>query len=327
MQPNRSQGVTRGHLEVFIVDDHPLFRHGLRRVIESEPDMTVCGEADNAAQALGALDSCEPDVAIVDLCLSGRSGLDLVRDMKVVRPKLPVLMLSMFDESLYAERALRAGASGYVMKQQAAEEVIEALRRIVQGHVHLSPLLASRMLRKAADGPSALSGTPPAPPTSGGGGHAAGGPTMAKGGVHQLSDRELEVFELLGQGFSTRRIAETLFRSVKTIESHRENIKAKLGVSSSAELLRYAVEHSLLLDSGDGGRNVEGATKTAPGPNQCRDAQPAPRAAEQPVAQADGGPGCRPPAMNTCDGVGQARQMGQVHQQRAMGSDGPVCHF
>ncbi len=239
---------SKSPINVFVVDDHPLFRHGLRRVIESEPDMAVCGEAANAEQTLDRIESCAPDVMIVDLCLAGRSGLDLVRDLKSVRPKLPVLMLSMYDESLYAERALRAGASGYVMKQQAAEEVIGAIRRIAQGHVHLSASLSSRMVRKAVEAPV---GTPAATPER----FAPVAPgdvgsTTAKAGVQQLSDRELEVFELLGQGLSTRRIAETLYRSVKTIESHRENIKAKLGVSSSAELLRYAVEHSLQLDTG-----------------------------------------------------------------------------
>ena len=247
MQP-RQTSKSKSPINVFVVDDHPLFRHGLRRVIESEPDMAVCGEASNAAQTLDRLESCAPDVMIVDLCLAGRSGLDLVRDLKAVRPQLPVLMLSMYDESLYAERALRAGASGYVMKQQAAEEVSGAIRRIAQGHVHLSASLSSQMVRKAVEAPV---GTPDATPER----FAPvapgdGGSSTANAGVRQLSDRELEVFELLGQGLSTRRIAETLYRSVKTIESHRENIKAKLGVNSSAELLRYAVEHSLQLDTG-----------------------------------------------------------------------------
>jgi DNA-binding NarL/FixJ family response regulator len=225
-------------MRVFVVDDHPLFRHGLRRVIEAEPDMAVCGEADDAARTLAALDACAPDVAVVDLSLAGRSGLDLVRELKSARPGMPVLMLSMFDEALYAERALRAGASGYVMKQQAAEEVIGAIRRVVAGHVHLSPTVSSEIVRKAVDGPG----------SGGGGAGEAGHPSPAAGvrqRIRQLSDRELEVFELLGQGLSNRRIAETLYRSVKTIESHRENIKAKLGVRSSAELLRCAIEHSL----------------------------------------------------------------------------------
>ena len=258
-------------VKVMIVDDHPLLRQGLRRIIEGEAGMTVCGEAEDAAQALQAAETTTPDLAVVDLCLRGRSGLELVRDLKARWPKLPVLILSMFDECLYAERALRAGASGYVMKQQAADEVIAAIRRILQGHIHLSPALSSRMLRLAVGGGTAGAGE--AEPNR-----------SAEQGVRQLSDRELDVFELLGQGLSTRRIAEMLYRSVKTIESHRENIKAKLGVRSGAELLRYAVEHSLHIETAP-------ANCARPADTGARSAADGPGHADAPPEGTGAGPG------------------------------------
>lgn len=232
--------------KVLVVDDHPVFRQGLKRVLEAEADIMVCAEADDVGAALAALEALPaPDVAIVDLCLKGRSGLELIRDIKHVRPRLPVLMLSMFDESLYAERAMRAGASGYLTKQEAPSEVIDAIRRVRQGHVHLSPEMASRMVRRAVHAPS---DDPETASHSDGAVSSATSTDAGGGGVEQLSDRELEVFELIGQGLSNRRIAERLYRSIKTIESHRENIKAKLGLSSSGQLLRRAVEHALQIE-------------------------------------------------------------------------------
>ena len=227
---------------VLIVDDHPLFRQGLRRVIDDQPDMTVCAEAEESTEALEAIESALPDIAVVDLCLKGRSGLELIGDIKTLRPKLPVLMLSMYDESLYAERAIRAGAAGYVTKDEAAGEVIGAIRRVLAGHVHLSPVLCSSMVRRAATADDVS----PAPAAEAAGAPRHGARPDASG-VQLLTDRELEVFELIGQGLSNRRIAERLFRSIKTVESHRENIKVKLGIASSGQLLRYAVEHSLRL--------------------------------------------------------------------------------
>ena len=225
---------------VLIVDDHPILRQGLMQMIDNEPDMVVCAEAEDGPQALDAIASERPDVAVVDISLKGRDGLELVRDLKARLPDLGVLVFSMHEESLYAERALRAGASGYLMKQQPIEEVITALRTVLDGHVYLSPQLSSRVLRRAV---------------SGGGGETAGDVQVADGRLteHQslvelLTDRELEVFILLGQGLSPRRIADQLFRSVKTIEAHRENIKSKLGLRTGGELIRIAVEYSLRVD-------------------------------------------------------------------------------
>ena len=211
---------------VLIVDDHPVLRQGLMQVIDDEPDLVVCGEAKDAEEALEELESSKPDLAVVDLSLNGRSGLELVHDMKARRPSMAVLVYSMYDETLYAERAVRAGASGYVMKRESIDEVLAALRQIIKGHVYLSPAASTRMVHRAVDGKAPCSGS----------------------ALHQLTDRELEVFQLLGQGLSARQISEKLYRSVKTVESHRENIKAKLGFKTSGELLRYAVERSLELE-------------------------------------------------------------------------------
>jgi DNA-binding NarL/FixJ family response regulator len=217
-------------IQVLIVDDHPVLRQGLMQVIDEEHDMVVCGEAEDACHALEEMESSKPDIVVVDISLNGRSGLELVREIKARRPSLPVLVYSMYDESMYAERALRAGASGYVMKREEIAEVLTALRRIIGGHVYLSPAASTRMVHRAVDGTAMGKGPP----------------------LGQLSDRELEVFQFLGQGLSTRQISERLYRSVKTIESHRENIKSKLELKTSGELLRYAVEHTLELERSGG---------------------------------------------------------------------------
>ena len=219
---NRPEGMIR----VLIVDDHPVLRQGLMQVIDDEPDMVVCGEAEDADAALEELESAKPDLAVVDLSLNGRSGLELVHDMKARRPSTAVLVYSMYDEALYAERAIRAGASGYVMKRESIDEVLAAIRQITRGHVYLSPAASTRMVHRAVDGRA----------------------VCPRSALHELSDRELEIFHLLGQGLSARQISEKLYRSIKTVESHRENIKSKLGVKTSGELLRYAVEQSLELE-------------------------------------------------------------------------------
>ena len=211
---------------IFIVDDHPVLRQGLMQVIDDEPDLVVCGEAEDAESALEELESAKPDLAVVDLSLNGRSGLELVHDMKARRPSTAVLVYSMYDETLYAERAIRAGANGYVMKRESVDEVLAAIRQILKGHVYLSPAASTRMVHRAVDGNAVCS----------------------RSAIQELSDRELEIFQLLGQGLSARQISEKLYRSIKTVESHRENIKSKLGVKTSGELLRYAVERSLELE-------------------------------------------------------------------------------
>src|SRR4051812_15221957 len=191
---------------VVLVDDHPVVRQGLARLINDEADLTVCAEADGAAAALEVIQQLKPDLVVVDISMGGTDGIELIKDLRVRFPGLPALVLSMHDESLYAERVLRAGAKGYVMKQEAPEKVMTAIRRVLAGEVYVSEKIAGRLLK-------AMSGTK---------GPASESP------LDRLSDRELQVFRLIGSGLSVREIADKLFLSVKTIETHREHIKEKL---------------------------------------------------------------------------------------------------
>lgn len=206
---------------IFLVDDHPVTREGLARLINHEPDLEVCGEAGTAARALAEMERARPDLAIIDVSLtSGASGLELIKDLAARRRPLRMLALSTHDESLYAERALRAGARGYVMKQEPTEQVMQAIRKVLQGEVFLSRAMNERLLRK-------LTGSPAAPLAS---------------EIEQLSDRELEVYRLLGQGRGTRQIAADLHLSMSTVETYRTHIKEKLRLTSAPELVRHAVE-------------------------------------------------------------------------------------
>ena len=227
----RKQGGAGGGTKatVLLVDDHPVVRHGLARFIDKEPDLAVCGEADDAHAALDAIERLRPDVVVADLSLKGRPGLELVKDIDARFPGLPVLVLSMHDEGLWAERVLRAGARGYIMKQEATEQVVNALRRVLRGEVWVSPAMSSRLLQR-------LSKARPAAAAAAAG---AGSP------LESLTDRELVVFQLIGLGLGTREVAERLSISVKTAETHRENIKAKLNLRGGTELLRYAILHAL----------------------------------------------------------------------------------
>jgi len=207
-----------GPARVLIVDDHPVVRRGLAEVLSGTADFVVCAEADSAVEALRAVAEAGPDVAVVDLTLKGKSGLELLKDLRVRHPDLPVLVLSMHDESLYAERALRAGARGYIMKDGRMEDVVEALRQVRAGRVYLSPRMTSRLLGRL---------------TGGGAGDGASP-------MQRLTDRELEVFEMIGLGRATREIAEALHLSVKTVDTHRENIKRKLNLPGGTELSRHA---------------------------------------------------------------------------------------
>ena len=211
---------------ILIVDDHPIMRQGLITLLEGEEDLQVCGEAEDVPQALEAIEKLQPDFAIVDISLKGRSGMDLLKDLKQQHPKLQVLVLSMYDESLYAERALRYGARGYVMKQEAMDKMLAAIRRVLAGEIYVSEKLSLAMMRRLRDSASADSGSP----------------------LSQLTDREVEVFQRIGQGRSLREIAEELCLSAKTIETYREHLKAKLGLESSGELLRYAIERATDLE-------------------------------------------------------------------------------
>jgi len=205
---------------VFIIDDHPVVREGLTRLINQETDLAVCGEAAEARRALVDIGALKPDLTIIDITLPGMDGLELIKSLKARYPDLRVLVLSMHDETFFAERALRAGANGYVMKQVGTEVLIEAIRRVLAGDIFVSNYITKKIVRQFKAG--------------------------AKGGISSpvelLSDRELAVFQLIGTGYNTRKIAEALSLSVKTIESYRANIKQKLQLESSADLLMYAVE-------------------------------------------------------------------------------------
>jgi len=205
------------------VDDHPIVRERLAELINQEPDLHVCAEAEDSHQALAAVQSATPDLAIVDITLKDTYGIELIKQLKERHPKLPVLVLSMHDESLYGERALRAGAKGYLTKQEATKKVVSAIRRILEGEIFVSDKMAATILRKVA----------------------GGGTNEGSSPIDVLSDREMEVFQLLGEGLGVRKIAENLFVSVKTVEAHREHIKQKMKFKSSAELLRYAFQYVL----------------------------------------------------------------------------------
>jgi DNA-binding NarL/FixJ family response regulator len=202
---------------VFLVDDHPIVRRGFQLLISMEQDMAVCGEADNSPEALQKIAQHKPDVAIVDLTLKGSSGLDLIRQLRSVCPKTKILVFSMRDESVYAERALKAGASGYITKEEGSEKAIEAIRALMSGRTVVSESVSGKIVARAV-GSSALE-------------HST---------ADCLTDREVEVLDMIGHGLGTREISERLRVSIKTVESHREHIKSKLGLAKGPELVRYA---------------------------------------------------------------------------------------
>jgi DNA-binding NarL/FixJ family response regulator len=206
--------------EVFLVEDHPVTREGLAQLINYQDDLHVCGSAGTVAKALGGIDAARPDLVVVDVSLPDGHGIELVKDIKARFPDQRVLVLSMHDETLYAERAIRAGASGYIMKQEPTDAVLAAARQILSGKTYLSPKLQERVLQRFAAGLSA--------------------PVASE--VERLTDRELEIFELIGRGRGTREIAEQLRLSVSTVETHRAHLKEKLELESATELVRRAVE-------------------------------------------------------------------------------------
>jgi len=206
--------------KIAIVDDHPIVRQGLGQLIACQDDMTVCGEAEDIASALEMIQQTSPDLLVLDIALPDGSGVDLIEQLKVSTPHLPILVLSMHDESFYAERVLRAGARGYITKSQASESVIEAIRKIIGGQLYLSEKTASRMLARLVGTPSTDSRRP----------------------IDRLTNRELQIYEFIGVGMATRLIAKKLHISAKTVESHRENIKRKLNVASASELLQHAIK-------------------------------------------------------------------------------------
>jgi DNA-binding NarL/FixJ family response regulator len=218
---SQSQPLTKKR--ILVVDDHPIVRQGLALLINREPDLVVCGEAEEAQGALHVLSSSRPDVLIVDISLNGPDGLDLLKTIRTTHPTLPVLILSMHDESIYAERALRAGANGYIMKQEATEKVLVAVRRILSGEIYVSDRIANQMLRH----------------------YITGSGTLRDSSIADLSDRELEVFRLIGEGHGTRQIAEELHLSIKTVESYQAHIKEKLSLRSARELMQHAIQWNM----------------------------------------------------------------------------------
>ena len=204
---------------IYIVDDHAMFREGLRQLIDHEPDLVVCGDAAGAEEALPGIAATHPGLVIVDISLGGTSGIDLIKSIKAQYEDLPVLVVSMHDESLYAERAFRAGARGYIMKQEASESVVQAIRQVLKGGLYASSKVTENILTRFIEGPKEPSAYP----------------------LQALTDREIEVFQLIGEGLSISEIGHRLHLSVKTIGTYRERIKEKLNLKNATELLRYAL--------------------------------------------------------------------------------------
>lgn len=206
---------------IFVVDDHPLVREWLKNLINQQSDLEVCGEAENAADALSGIAATKPELAVIDITLNAASGLELMKDIRIQYPSVAPLVLSMHEEELYAERAMRAGARGYVRKRETSKNILAAIRRVLEGGIYVSQKLSNAMALKFLER------------------HEAVG--VAQSRVAQLSDRELEVFELLGQGRSTSEIADQLHLSLKTVQAYCVRAKEKLGVTTASELLREAI--------------------------------------------------------------------------------------
>jgi len=223
LQPSPSDAsrpsTAAGKRRIFLVDDHPIIQQALADMLNHEPDMEVCGTGKNARTALEQIEKLHPDLVILDLVLQGANGIEVLKDIRVRYPKQLVLMLSMHDESVYAFRALRAGAAGYIMKAEATEKLLSAVRLVLEGGVYLSDKMQKRVLGRMG----------------------VSQPEEAPQPLDQLSDRELEVLRLLGQALSTRQIANELHLSVKTIESHRAHLKQKLNLKTGADLIQYAI--------------------------------------------------------------------------------------
>ena len=210
---------TRKSVRILVVDDHPMIRERLAEVIHREPELIVCGEAEDRQHALEMVEKARPDLAIVDLSLKNSHGLELIKDFHVRHPDLAILVISMHDESLHAERVIRAGARGYITKQEATRNVMRAIRTVLEGNVYLSEAMSRRLAAQVAGRPRAQTRLP----------------------IEQLADSELRVFELLGQGFGTREIADKLGVHMRTVETYRARIKEKLQLKDATQLLRCAI--------------------------------------------------------------------------------------
>ena len=204
--------------QILIVDDHPMTRAGLTHLINHQGDTEVCGEAEDAAQALDLLAMSQPDLILIDITLPDKSGLELIKDVKAIRPDLAILVISMHDESLYADRVLRAGARGYITKHEGGEKLIGAIRHVLNGKIYVSESMSSHILEMFSGAPSGAD----------------------RSSIQNLSDREFEVFQALGEGLSSQQIAKKLHLSAKTVDAHRANIKTKLKINTTAELISFA---------------------------------------------------------------------------------------
>ena len=219
MKTTRRRRRIRARRRILILDDHPLTRYGLTQLINHERDLAVCGEAESAPRALAAIKPARPDLVLADITMPGKSGLEFIKDMQKQHPSVPVLVISMHDEGLYAERVLRAGGRGYIMKNEGGERVLEAIRQVLQGQVYVSRNMSVALLDVLTRQHSR--------------------PSEATPGV--LTDREFEVFQLIGQGLSAQQIGRRLSLSAKTVGTHRQHIKQKLKVRTGPELIRHAV--------------------------------------------------------------------------------------
>lgn len=219
IDPCRSDCARPVKARILIVDDHPIVREGMAHFINAQDDLQMCGTASDAEEALAAIPSCAPDLAIVDVTLRGDSGLELVKTVRHRYPELRILVMSMHDEFVFAERALHAGANGYLMKLEATEHILDAIRKILDGSIYLSAAMHSEIAQRMLTRRSS-----------------------PRGPIASLSDREFEILHLIALGFGTRQIAEKLNRSVKTIEAHRANLKDKLRLPTGADLVRFAVQ-------------------------------------------------------------------------------------
>jgi DNA-binding NarL/FixJ family response regulator len=219
-KPKTSKPSKTQRSRVFLVEDHPIVRHGIRMLLGSQPDLEVCGEAGESGQALQMIAEARPDLTLLDVSIEGRNGIELIKEIKSLGVCEKTLVSSMHDELLYAERALRAGAMGYVQKSEGTERLLEAVRHVLAGRIYISPRVSSRLFRISL-----------------GNGHD----TPATDPLSLLSDRELAVFELIGQGLTVRQIAQQLSLSRKTIETYREHLREKLGLVNSHQLFREAV--------------------------------------------------------------------------------------
>ena len=210
----------KGKIKVLLVDDHPILRAGLSKLINQEADMLVCGEAEDGPKGFDLVGKLHPDVVVVDVSLKGGNGIELIKNLKASHPDLPMLVLSMHDETLYAERALRAGSRGYIMKEEAIEQVLVGIRKVLAGEIFLSERMKDRMLQQMAGNKGKVASSP----------------------IELLTDREIEVFRLIGEGHSTRQIAGELHLSVRTVEAYREYIKVKLNLKNAIELAQHAFQ-------------------------------------------------------------------------------------